>query len=135
MWPKRERFVNQVLYAVLLAMPPEAMNRTFMSLMPELTPLAEPTLCKGTSRKLGEFIGEPDFVMLDRHGKKAVIGEIKIGATKVSNRYTFHQYTKYMLYAALLRAAGIADHVAHVIVVPDTTPKRLCKDYKKWEPV
>lgn len=132
-WLRRERYVNQIMYAVLLALPPAALSAVLMGLT-GMSMLGAPALCRGSSRKLGKFIGEPDFVVLDKAARVAVLGEIKIGATRSNDRYSFHQYSKYMLYGALFRAAGIARDVVHLVVAPKDDAKALCKDYAKWTP-
>ena len=130
-WASRERYVNQALYAVLLAMPPEAVGTAFRTLGVELDIFA-PRLCSGSSRKLGKYIGEPDFMLFSYEPNEVVLGEIKIGA---ADKYDFEQFSKYMLYGALLRAAGIARRVEHLLVVPDPSdPKKFCADFKKWRP-
>lgn len=93
-----------------------------------------PTLHKLSTRKLGRFVGEPDFILFDSGTRSIVLGEIKIGASLGNDRYSFEQYTKYMLLGALLRAAGLAKQVAHLVIVPVADPKAFCKDYKRWLP-
>lgn len=132
-WPKRERFVNQILNGILMAAPPAVLASVAFGL--GFSPAMQaPALHKLSTRKLGRFVGEPDFVLFDPKTQSIVLGEIKIGASLGNDRYSFEQYTKYMLLGALLRAAGLAKQVAHLVIVPVADPKAFCKDYKKWLP-
>jgi hypothetical protein len=132
-WPKRERYVNQVLNAILLAAPPAALAALIGDTSEALS-MRAPTLHKVSTRKLGGFVGEPDFVLFDPETRNILLGEIKIGANAGNDRYDFEQYTKYMLLGALFRASGLAEQVGHLIVVPDRDPAAFCKDYKRWRP-
>lgn len=132
-WPTRERFVNQVLSTILLAVPPKALAAATASIAAKVQ-LRSPLISKASTRKLGKFVGQPDFVMLDEASRSVILGEIKIDVTDGNHRYSFEQYTKYMLLSALLRTAGLAERVAHIIVVPDARPREFCRDHRKWKP-
>jgi len=133
-WVKNERYVNHVLLALLLALPPKA-NIAWLATLGIRLPMKRPVICRGHSPKIGKYIGECDFLILDRHEKSALLGEIKVAGKPGNERYQFGQYTKYMLYGALLRVANIAEHVAHLVIVPDADPRKFCRDSKQWKPV
>ena len=129
-WQANERYVNQALYAVLLAMPPEAVGNALRALEVPVE-FVHPRLCSGNSRKLGKYVGEPDCVVFENDPGIAVLAEIKVGAR---DRYDFEQFTKYMLYGALLRVAGIVREVAHVLIAPSAKPDEFCDDFAEWQP-
>jgi hypothetical protein len=130
-WTVNERYVSQSLNAVLLAISPKSIAE-LLGLLGLPGSYYSPIPINGVPRKLGRYVGEPDFMLFEYDPGVAVLGEIKIGGR---HQYSFEQFTKYMLYGALLRAAGVAEAPVHLLVVPDSNgPQAFCCDFNDWRP-
>lgn len=133
-WQRQEVWVNQAVDAVFGALPPPAIGELMHTLIPAIkaTPLT-PYECRAGAMK--RHLGVPDLFFSGEG--QAVAGEIKIGATAQSGKYSFEQYTKYLSLALFLRASRRPDlptRVAHLLVVPKLEPKTFCSDFDHWKP-
>lgn len=132
-WPKEETWVNKVLDTVLASAPPRAIAESLAGLVPQLE-ARELALHQQEASAISDHVGDPDFALWDETSRTLVLGESKIGAKKTNGRYSFDQFSKYMLYGALMEIAGHATRVLHVVLAPSLDPHDVCNDAKQWDP-
>lgn len=132
-WPKEETWVNKALDAVLAAAPPQAIAEALNALVPEFL-FSATQLVKQKASGISDHVGDPDFALWDRESRILVLGESKIGAKPSNGRYSFDQFSKYMLYGALMEIAGHATQVMHLVIAPTREVEVLCNDSDQWRP-
>ena len=132
-WPKEETWVGKVLDQLLAGAPPRAVGDAFAAVDNRLQGCAF-GLWNDSARALRAHVGDPDFILFDESKSALVLGEIKISAKATNGRYSFEQFSKYMLYAALAQLSGLAKTVTHLLVAPSLEPSEFCNDAKLWEP-
>lgn len=133
-WPKEEIWVNAALDQILAASPPRLLGDAFPRFGGSLTGTALRLQSERVPTPLRKHVGDPDFVLWDQRQGVLVLGEVKIGATKSNARYSFEQFSKYMLYGALVQLSGLAKTVTHVVIAPSTEPTEFCNDAESWHP-
>jgi hypothetical protein len=80
-------------------------------------------------------IGVPDFIL--KTDDNLVLGEIKTDALVNSHKYSFEQYSKFMLFSALCLCSERSDipkNIVHIIVAPDSDTRTFSNDYGSWLP-
>jgi len=133
-WRQRETWINYSLDCLLMASSPKLLSQVFGELVPSMS-LTNPQLFNSNIPGLKADIGVPDFILKDHNA--LVLGEIKTDALENSHKYSFEQYSKFMLFSALCLCSlrsDIPKNVIHIIIAPDIDAKKLCNDYKRWLP-
>ena len=97
-WRQRETWINYSLDCLLMASSPQLLGQVFGELAPGLS-LTDPQLVKSYIPGLKADIGVPDFIL--KTDDNLVLGEIKTDALVNSHKYSFEQYSKFMLFSAL----------------------------------
>ena len=133
-WRQRETWINYSLDCLLMASSPQLLTLVIGELVPGMV-LSNPRLFKSDIAGLKADIGVPDFII--KGDDSLVLGEIKTDALEKSHRYSFEQYSKFMLFAALCLCSERPEfpkNIFHVIVSPDTDVRAFCNDYEQWRP-
>lgn len=132
-WPQEETWVNKALDAVLAAAPPPAIAEALNALAPGFR-FSATQFVKQKASGISDHVGDPDFALWDRESRTLVLGESKIGAKPSNGRYSSEQFSKYMLYGALMEIAGHATQVMHLVIAPTREVEVLCNDSDQWRP-
>jgi hypothetical protein len=95
--------------------------------------IAKPGLYRVRTRGLRHLVGDPDFVL--RGLDATLLGEIKVGTKPNSHRYSFQQHRKFMTHGALCSSlSNSPEPVCHLLVVPNSDPRKFCSDFRDWQP-
>ena len=133
-WRQRETWINYSLDCLLMASSPQLLSQVFGQLVPGMS-LANPQLFKSDIPGLKADIGVPDFIL--KADDSLILGEIKTDALENSHKYSFEQYSKFMLFSALCLCSVRSDipkNIVHVIIAPDSNVRTFCNDYEQWLP-
>jgi len=132
-WAREETWINQSLNALLTALPESVVCELLRDRVDGLShALGVERLY---SAGIADVTGDPDFII--RSDTHCVLGEVKVATHHGSHRYSFKQFTKYMMLAALSECARdphVRRRATHIILVPSTDPKEFCLDFGSWRP-
>ncbi len=131
-WHLEETWIGHSLDALLAGLPSRVLTSSIRALCDGFA-ISHPALHHIKWRGLRSLVGDPDFVLKGMDA--TVLGEIKVGAKKTSHRYSLQQHRKFMTLGALCSfLANQTNSVCHLLIVPDTDPRKFCSDFDRWQP-
>ncbi len=131
-WHQEETWIGHSLDALLAGMTSRVLTSSIRALCDGFA-IAQPALHRIRWGGLRSLIGDPDFVL--KGTDATVLGEVKVGAKKTSHRYSLQQHRKFMTLGALCSLLGDdTDRACHLLIVADTSPRKFCSDFKRWQP-
>lgn len=133
-WTREETWINQSLNALLAALP-ECVTVELFRPRFDGHDARLPKVERLHSAGIASVTGDPDFIVAS--DRTRIFGEAKVAAHPKNHKYSFRQFTKYMMLGALTqcaRAPHLRRQASHLVLVPSADPAAFCGDYSWWNP-